>query len=333
MAHSSNEYQRKYLAEYRRRQAERKEQRDAYIRNVDPVLREDVVRDMMSSGYSREQSEDFVNTYTMPSELWEDNDEPEPLEAEEESRPCGVASDSIPDVKKDCWATEKSIKCQGSCNPECYHAYFEESHKPQAQKDAERTAKTIAYLAESKAQQKKDELQDLVEIGAAIQRGRDERQEKIDVLTKKYVDQGVDQVTAEKDAEWDLKQIENAERVRNREIKMIWDSLPEYAQFDYKLKLLRDGRKLLEGTAKVFERKADYQPKTYGPEKMTRGDEYGKPILLNSHTVPDSFGKTPWQLQEEEKKGMLVSENQLEEERRLLKEKLLRDSEKLRGEK
>jgi hypothetical protein len=244
---------RDYMHDYRARESEKQAQKDAWMKEVGSVLKEELIGSLMADGKSREQAEGYFDEYCTPPELRE--------EEEEESQSVEAASDSVSEEKpctaylgKSCPNFGKefhkdSDPCQRTCTvkDDCYHAWFEESHKPQAVKDAERNAKTIAYLAESKARQKKDELQDLIEIGAAIQAGKDARQEQLDALTQKYMDRGIDQGTAEKDAEWELKQEEQFRIRKSNEIQMIWNELPENEQFNYKLKLWRDNKKLLEG--------------------------------------------------------------------------------------
>ena len=151
-----------------------------------------------------------------------------------------------PEVKKDCFGTRKAVSCHGDCNPECLHAYLEESFKDPRIKEAERKAKLFAVLEKHKDVMRKSELQALIQIGTAIQAAEEAKQKELDSLTKKYMaqDASLSESAARETAVYEQRRIQNVELMERLKAQAAWDLKTPEQQLDYKMKLIKDARKL-----------------------------------------------------------------------------------------
>lgn len=306
VAHSTAEYMR----DFRRRQSEKDAQKEAdfaWLKADYDVMRDEFIRHYLAQGHTMEQAEGYLKEYTASREMWGRQD----LES------VGVASDSVPEMKRDCFGTHEPEKdCDCSWHEDCHRAWMVkqkmeadkkaiplqqciilrvkkdnetvevarakcekifsdssysqmdsqnpdqlelmvtdwtkremmERQKPQRVKDAERTARIATVIDDNKALLRKSELQELIRIGATMQAQKDAEEKQLGALTQKYTDRGIPEKTARKSAEWELKQMQNAETARKMEAQDKWDLMPPDKRKEFKKKLWRENKKFLEGS-------------------------------------------------------------------------------------
>ena len=116
VAHSSKEYMR----DFRRRQSEKDAQKKADFAQLKvdyDLMRDEFIRGYLAQGHSMEQAEGYLATYTTPREMW----------GREDLQPVGMASDSVPEEKRDCFGTHEpddSEDCGCVWHEDCRRAWM-----------------------------------------------------------------------------------------------------------------------------------------------------------------------------------------------------------------
>lgn len=317
MAHCSKEYMR----DFRARQKEKAAQKNGQLSDAYDILgtdfTEEFIEERMNHGYTREQCEEYLRNYGMPPETQKVNaatdsvpecfgrQEPDCsdigdcpsynacLEAWKARQEAG-GDQRKTEIKPDCFGTKQfTFDCDCSLELDCNKAWNVESAKPQTQKDRERRDKIMKFLADSKALARQSEIRDLKALADSLIVIEKKKQTELDALTKKYTDRGIPEKTALESATWEQKQIQNAEMRRRMVAQDKWDLMTKEEQTAYKMKVVEDSKKLLEGSTSDNARVPVSYPRDYStPEKRTRGDEYGRP-RTNFETVGSTFGKDP----------------------------------------
>ena len=85
---------------------------------------------------------------------------------------------TVPEVKKDCFGTEKSKTCKGDCKPTCLKAYLSTVYVNPAERDRMRIKTIVDLLEESK-----------VVVARSDRREKDKKQEVIKIVDSYHVDE------------------------------------------------------------------------------------------------------------------------------------------------
>lgn len=291
---------RKGVHDFRVRQSEKQAQKDAWIAAADTwmdevggLLKDSVIRDWMAQGKTRAEAEDMYHMDCMPPDLWEE-DEPQSLEA---------ASDLVSEDKP--------------CNPHAgipcpnFGRAFHTDSDP-CQRDCTVKAECqAAYVAQSKPQPE-------IDVSERIERNK--------YLVKAWLE-----MRAAKRATDSSEKARGETRQEMERTKAIVDTVAKTMDVSRQIPDRANAEKIRVLTIqREHEQKYHDWPKI---EKRTRGDEYGKPIPLYSHTVPDVFGKTKLQIlsqQKEEDELFGGKLNLTTDEKKLrLKEKAWKDNKKV----